>query len=73
MATTEPVSIYGKIADVTLENKSFTNKETGEIIEYKRVVIHVKLDGEDDVVELVPANAEGKSAYKVLKLADDVE
>lgn len=73
MAETNSTSVYGKIADLTIEDRSYTNKETGEIIEYKRIYAHVKLDGEDEVVELVPAKSEGKSAYKVLRLADDVE
>lgn len=73
MAKTEPVSILGKLADVTIQDNQFTNTETGEIIEYKRVVLHLIIDGEDEKVELVPAKAEGKSAYKVLKLADEIE
>jgi len=67
------VSIFTKLKDVTIEDKEFTNRETGEVIEYKRVVAHVSIGGDDEIVELVPANAEGKAAYKVLKLADDVE
>lgn len=73
MAKTEPVSILNKLSDVTIENKEFTNRETGELVEYKRIVLHVLIDGDEDIVETVPANAEGKSAYKVLKLADDLD
>lgn len=73
MAKNEPLSILTKIADVTIEDKEFTNRDTGEVIDYKRVIIHVVLDGQEDKVELVPANAEGKSAYKVLKLADNLD
>jgi len=72
MPLAEPFSIITKIQDVTLEEREFTDRESGEVIEYKRVVLHVKLDGESDVVELTPASAEGKSAYKVLRLADEV-
>jgi len=66
-------SIFTKVKDISIEEKQFTNKETGEVIEYKRVVLDIMLDGVADKVELVPPTAEGKSAYKVLALADDIE
>lgn len=66
-------SIFKKVKDISIEEKQFTNKETGEVIEYKRIVVDIELDGKDDKVELVPPTAEGKSAYKVLALADDIE
>jgi len=69
----QSVSILNKIADITVEDKQFTNSETGEIIEYKRIVLHLAFDGDEDVIELVPAKAEGKSAYKLIKAADNVE
>lgn len=67
------VSIFSKIKDVSIEDKEFTNKDNGEIIKYKRVVLDISINGEDDKVELVPPAAEGKSAFKVLALADEVE
>jgi len=73
MSQQEPVSILNKIADLTIEDKKFTDTETGEIIEYRRIVAHVSLGGEEEKVELIPAKAEGKSAYKVLKAADNLE
>jgi len=72
MAKNEPFSVLDKLLDVTIEDREYTNPETGEIIEYKRIVLHVQLDGEPDVVEAQVARAEGKSAYKVLRLADKV-
>jgi len=72
MAQNQPYSVLDKLTDVTIEDREFTNTETGEVIEYKRVVLHVVLDGEPDVVEAQVARAEGKSAYKVLRLADRI-
>lgn len=73
MASAEPYSIIDKLTDVTIEDREFTDRESGEIIEYKRIVLHVVLDGEPEIVEATVAKAEGKSAYKVLRLADKVE
>lgn len=72
MAVTEPFSVIDKLTDVTIEDREFTDRESGEIIEYKRIVLHIVVDGEPDVVEANVARAEGKSAYKVLRLADKV-
>lgn len=66
-------SIFSKIKDVSIEDKQFTNRESGEVIEYKRVVLDIEINGQAEKVELVPPQAEGKSAYKVLALADDIE
>lgn len=70
---TKSTSVYSKISDVTIEDLEYTNRETGELIEYGRIVLHIKIDGEDERVECVPAKSEGKAGYKVLKLAEDVE
>ena len=67
------VSIFSKIKDVSIEDKQFTNRENGEVIDYKRVILDIEINGVADKVELVPPSAEGKSAYKVLALADDLE
>lgn len=72
MSNIEPVSIINKLSDVTIQEFEFTDKETSEIIEYKRVVLHLEVDGEETTMQLVPAKAEGKSAYSVLKLAKDL-
>lgn len=67
------VSIFTKLKDVSIEDKQFVNRETGEQIDYKRVVLDIEINGQAERVELVPPAAEGKSAYKVLALADDIE
>lgn len=67
------VSIFSKIKDISIEDKEFTNRETGEVIKYKRVVVDIEINGEANTIELIPPTAEGKSAYKVLALADDLE
>lgn len=66
-------SIFSKIKDVSIEDKQFTNTENGEVINYKRVIVDVEINGQAESVELVPPRSEGKSALKVLALADDLE
>lgn len=72
MSENKSTSILDKIADITVDHKSFP-AEGGEIIEYDRITLHILLDGQEEKVELTPAKAEGKSAYKVLKAADKLE
>ena len=72
MAENKSTSILDKIADVTIDHRSFTNDQS-EIIEFDRITLHVMLDGQEEKIECTPAKAEGKSAYKVLKIADKLE
>lgn len=68
-----PKSLLNKIKDVFVDERSFTNRETGELIEYKRLAIVVDLDGEEGIVEFVPSDAQGKAGYTLLRVADDVK
>jgi len=65
------VSRLNKVLDLTVELRQFTNNDTGEIIEYTRLVCHIELNGEPEVVEF--KSAEGTAAYKLLKAASVVE
>lgn len=67
------VSIFSKVKDVSIEDKEFTNRENGEVVAYKRVTLDIEVNGKPVAMELVPAKAEGKSAYSVLEQADDLE
>lgn len=71
MAKVEPVSRMNKVLDLTTEVREFTNQETGEIVEYTRLLVHITLNGEDEVVEF--KSAEGMAAYKLLKASDVVQ
>ena len=71
MSAQEPISRMNKLTDCTVELRSFTNQETGEIIEYTRLVLHINLGDEEEQVEF--KSAEGTAAYKLLKAADIVE
>lgn len=68
MPQQEAISRLDKLADVTVELREFTDKESGEIIEYTRLVLHISLNGEDEIVEF--KSAEGTAAYKLLKAAE---
>lgn len=65
-------SVFGKVKDIEVRDKQFTNQDTGEIAEYKRLILTVQIDGKDEELEFqAPKN--DKSLYRVLQLADDVE
>ena len=64
-------SILNKLVDVTIEDKEFTNTESGEVVEYKEVLLHIEFDGEPETVTAKVSKNEGKSAYRLLQLADD--
>jgi len=66
-------SLLSKVKDIYQDNREFTNRETGELIEYKRLAIEVVLDGEVEVLEFVPSDAQGKAGYTLLRVADDVK
>jgi len=66
------VSILNKLQDVTIEDREFTDKDTGEIIEYKEVLLHIAFDGEVETVGARIAKSEGKAAYRLIRLADEV-
>lgn len=69
---TDALSVLNKLTDVTVDQRSFTNKDTSEIIEYTRLLLHVEFeDGSEEVVEF--KSAEGNAAYKLLKAAKVVE
>lgn len=72
MAKSEPISVINKLTDVLVDQKSFTNTDNGEIVEYTRLTLQVETpDGEIEQVEF--KSAEGKAAYTVLKMAKTVE
>lgn len=66
-------SLLNKVKNIYQDDRSFTNTETGELIEYRRLAIVVTLDGEDEVLEFVPSSAQGKAGFTLLRVADDVK
>ena len=64
-------SILNKLKEVTIEDKQFTDQETGEIINYKQLDLTISFDGEDEIIVAKIAKNEGKSAYRLIKLADE--
>jgi len=69
--TNMSLSILNKLKDVTIEDKAFTDQDSGEMREYKRLHLVVQIDGEDEIVEAQLVKSEGKSGYRLLKLADE--
>lgn len=67
------VQLQKKIKDIYVDNRSFTNRETSEIIEYKRLAVVVDIDGEEQVLDFVPADSLGKAGFTLLRVADDVK
>jgi len=65
------VSILNKLKDVTIEQREFTDSESGEIIEYKEIALEVEFDGQTETIIAKVAKNEGKAAYRLLQLADD--
>jgi len=65
------ISILNKLADVVIEDREFTDRETGEVIEYKEVVLTVEFDGEPETINARLAKSEGKAAYRLIRLADE--
>lgn len=66
------IDVTNKIKSIYVNELEFTSKDTGEIIGYSQLEFEVVIDGEDDILKFkAPQN--DKSAYRVLKLADDVE
>lgn len=65
-------SIKNKLVDVLVADKQFTNQDNGEIVEYKELTLVVQFDGEEEEIVAKVARSEGKSAYRLLQLADDV-
>ena len=65
------VSILNKLKDATIENKEFTDQESGEIIEYKQIELTISFDGEDETIVAKLAKNEGKAAYRLIQLADE--
>jgi len=72
MADVSPIDVTSKIKEALVVPKRFTN-ESNETVDYTRLVITVTIDGVDSELEFAPAKREGRSAYAVLQLADDVE
>lgn len=66
-------SLLTKVKDIYVDERSFTNKESGELVEYKRLAIVVDLDGEEGIIEFVPSDAQGKAGYTLLRVSDDVK
>jgi len=64
-------SILSKLKDVLVTDNEFTNDENGEIVEYKTLTLVVEFDGEEEEIVAKVSKNEGKSAYRLLKLADE--
>lgn len=63
-------SILDKLKDVVIVDKEFTDQESGEIIEYKAVELTIEFDGDPEVITARLSKSEGKSAYRLITLAD---
>lgn len=66
------IDVSNKIVKAEVTDKEFTNRETGEMIKYRRLIVTVNFGDEEEVIEFVPATAEGKAGYKLLIAADEV-
>jgi len=67
-----PVSVLSKLKNVEIEDRSFTDTDSGELREYKRLVLTVEFDGEEEKLDAQLVKAEGRSGYRILQTADDV-
>lgn len=72
MAEAQPNSVFKKINDVVISEQSFVPEGQKEAIKYKRLIIAVEFDGVIEELEFVPSDSQGKLAYRILALADDV-
>lgn len=65
-----PIDIKDKVLSLEIRGYQFTNEDNGELVEYKRVVATVLLDGIEEEYEL---KAKTKDAYTLLRLADSLK
>lgn len=65
-----PVDIKDKVVSLEIRSYEFTNEDNGELVEYKRVVATVLLDGIEEEYEL---KAKTKDVYTLLRLADSLK
>jgi len=65
--------LKNKVKDLYVDNREFTNRDTGELIEYKRLAVVVDIDGAEEVLDFVPADSLGKAGFTLLRVADDVK
>lgn len=63
----EPISVFNKIADVVVAEKSFTD-DKGQKVNYQRLLVVVDFDGTSEEIEFTPS--QGKLAYRLLQMAD---
>ena len=61
------MDISDRIKEARIASKSFTNSETGEIVDYLRLEIDVDFQGEPETLEI---KLDDKKDYKLLKAAD---
>jgi len=66
------LNVKNKVKNLYVDNRDFTNRESGELVEYKRLAVVVDIDGEETVLDFVPSDSLGKAGYTLLRVADDV-
>lgn len=69
----QAISVINKLTDAVIANMQFTDEQTGKAVNYKRLVIAVEFDGVTEELEFQPSSSQGKLAYRILQLADDVD
>jgi len=66
-------NLLNKIHSIAVDHRSFTPDGQSTPVEYDRLAVEVTVDGEIVVLEFVPSESQGKLAYTLLRVADDVK
>ena len=66
-------NLLNKIHNIQVKHQSFKPDGQNDEIEYDRLAIEVTVDGEITELLFQPTDSQGKLAYTLLRVADDVK